>query len=39
MARFCAFYPWCSPDVFWRLDLDEYLALAAVIDEVAAKKG
>lgn len=31
MGAFCAFFPWCSPDRFWALTLNEYVALRDVI--------
>jgi hypothetical protein len=37
MAQFCAFYAWCTPERFWDLELDEYLALAAVIDTATTR--
>lgn len=38
MAAFCAFFPWCSPPVFWALTWDEYLALADVIGRTAKER-
>lgn len=32
MAAFCGFFPWCSPETFWNLTVDEHAALAEVMD-------
>lgn len=32
MATFCAYFPWCSPDRFWRLTMTERAALLSVME-------
>lgn len=36
---FCAFFPWCTPDEFWNLTLDEHRALVRVIEEGQRQHG
>jgi hypothetical protein len=31
MARFCAVFHWCSPDVFWDLTVDEWAVLRPIV--------